>query len=577
MTIHLNDIAVVTPSTASLATGHAAVELLLDQDKRDEALALWETHRRDYATWATMTQFRFQQDTTNEAAAALRELADALGPVAIGHDTAIKTKLLADPDRAWLQAAVSPYVVRLWEMDVTTFSPAIAALLEEENSLAGAYTRLAASARFEIDGQVLNLSNIAPYVQNLDRGVRHATARLADEFFAANSAAFDDIYDRLVKVRTAIAQGLGFESFTPLGYRRMRRTDYGAADVARYRDEIVATVVPLLADILERRRAAQGWETLQSWDEPLMDPLGNPAPQGDHDTLVAAGQEMFDRMDPRLGDFFRMMAAGGFMDLKTRPSKAPGGFCDALPSAGMPVIFANFNGTYDDISVFTHEMGHAVQFYESRNLRPYDVLTPTMEAAEVHSMALEMLTYPHMGLLVGEDTVARFQRMHLETFLSLLVGCALGDHFQHEVYAHPDASLAERHAMYRALERRYMPWRDYGDIGYAAGGGSWQSLLHYYEVPFYLIDYALAICCALQFWVAARRDPRAALDSYLELCARGGSAPFKELVESAGLMSPFAPGALAAVVDEAAAILQGSGAANQAASSDAQDENIGQG
>jgi hypothetical protein len=42
-------------------------------------------------------------------------------------------------------------------------------------------------------------------------------------------------------------------------------------------------------------------------------------------------------------------------------------------------------------------------------------------------------------------------------------------------------------------------------------------------------------------------------------------------------MSPFAPGALAAVVDEAAAILQGSGAANQAASSDAQDENIGQG
>jgi oligoendopeptidase F len=39
------------------------------------------------------------------------------------------------------------------------------------------------------------------------------------------------------------------------------------------------------------------------------------------------------------------MNEGGFLDLKTRPSKAPGGFCDAFPSLGMPVIFANFNGT----------------------------------------------------------------------------------------------------------------------------------------------------------------------------------------------------------------------------------------
>jgi M3 family oligoendopeptidase len=555
MTVRLNDIAVVTPTRETLAVSHAAIDALLDQGKRVEALALWERDRREYATWTALTQLRFQQDTSDEAAKAMREQADVLGPIATGYDDAIKRRLLADPDRTGLEAAVTPHVVRLWEADITTFDPAIAARLEEENRLTAAYTALAASARLEINGEVVNLSSIAPYLEHLDRDIRHRAAKAKWEFFEKNATAFDDIFDRLVKLRTSIARDLGYDTFTPLGYQRMRRIDYDAADVARYRDEILDKVVPLLARLLERRRQVQGWETVQAWDEPLIDPRGNPAPQGDHDTLVAAGQEMFDRMDKRLGDFFRIMNEGGFLDLKTRPSKAPGGFCDAFPTVGMPVIFANFNGTHHDITVFTHEMGHALQCYESRNLGQLDLLWPTAESAEIHSMSLEMLTYPQMGLLVGDDAVERFQRMHLESFLTVLVGCALGDHFQHEVYANPDATPAERHAMYRALERRYMPWRDYGDIAYADLGGTWQSVLHYYLIPFYFIDYALACCCALQFWVAAQGDPRAALDEYFALCQRGGSAPFQTLVDSAGLVSPFAPGVLASALKQAEAVL----------------------
>ena len=39
------------------------------------------------------------------------------------------------------------------------------------------------------------------------------------------------------------------------------------------------------------------------------------------------------------------------------------------------------------------------------------------------------------------------------------------------------------------------------------------------------------------------------------LCARGGQAPFQDLVQSAGLVSPFADGVLASVVREAEAYL----------------------
>jgi oligoendopeptidase F len=79
--------------------------------------------------------------------------------------------------------------------------------------------------------------------------------------------------------------------------------------------------------------------------------------------------------------------------------------------------------------------------------------------------------------------------------------------------------------------------------------------MHIYGSPFYYIDYTLALCCALQFWVKSRQDYAGAMHDYVALCGRGGEAPFQALVESAGLMSPFAPGALLAVVNDAEAVL----------------------
>ena len=286
-----------------------------------------------------------------------------------------------------------------------------------------------------------------------------------------------------------------------------------------------------------------------------MDPAGNPKPAGGHDYLVVQAQTMFDRMDKRLGAFFRLMNEGGFLDLKNRPGKAGGGFCTSFPAEGVPFIFANFTGTHHDIGVFTHEMGHAFQNWESRHQPGIDYLWPTMEAAEIDSMGLEFLTHPHMDLMVGPEAADRFRRMHLIGALAFLPYGVCVDHFQHEVYANPDATPAERHAIWSRLERLYMPWTDYGDLDYPAKGGRWQAKHHIYASPFYYIDYTLAQCCAMQFWVKSRRDAVGALDAYTALCARGGSAPFGELVRSAGLVSPFADGALKDVVREAASVL----------------------
>ena len=101
-----------------------------------------------------------------------------------------------------------------------------------------------------------------------------------------HGAELDQIYHDLVRLRHGMARKLGFATYTPLGYRRMRRVDYGPDDVARYREQVVTHVVPLVARLLEQRRAAFGWDKLRFWDEALIDPAGNPKPAGGHDFLV---------------------------------------------------------------------------------------------------------------------------------------------------------------------------------------------------------------------------------------------------------------------------------------------------
>jgi oligoendopeptidase F len=109
--------------------------------------------------------------------------------------------------------------------------------------------------------------------------------------------------------------------------------------------------------------------------------------------------------------------------------------------------------------------------------------------------------------------------------------------------------------MWQSVERRYLPWRTYGDLERPSRGAFWQRQMHIYRSPFYYIDYTLALCCALQMWVAAGDDPAGTLERYVALCARGGEDAFRSLVAGAGIVEPFDPAALPAVVAKARTVL----------------------
>jgi M3 family oligoendopeptidase len=554
----IDDLKAERPQYEAVAEKYRALEAELTAAEQPASaigvVQRWDQLRRELETWSSLVYLRFNQDTQNARFKADREYCDEITPRLTDLEVRVKRLLLASPHRQELERKLGRQAFALWEADVMAFDPKIEQHLVRESKLQAEYSELTAAAQVEFRGEKHNLSSIVKFREDADRQTRYGAERVRWQWFADNRPALDRIYDDLVKLRHDMARQLGFEDYIGLGYKRMKRVDYSQADVERFRAEVREHLVPLAAEIRRQQAAALSVERLMFWDDAVHDPRGNPAPHGDHDWMVERAQTMFDAMSQSLGGFFKLMRQAKLTDLKNRDRKSPGGFCTAFPSYGLPFIFANFNGTKHDVEVFTHEMGHAYQAYCSRQQPLLDYLWPTYESCEIHSMGLEFLTLPHMEQFFEGDA-ERFRKLHLTQGLLFIPYGVAVDHFQHLVYARPDAAPAERHAMWQEMERLYLPWRDYGDLPHVGSGGFWQFQRHIYLSPFYYIDYTLAQTCALQLWVRAQRDPQGTLAAYDRLCARGGEAPFQDLARSAGLVSPFSPGCLRDVVAQARAAL----------------------
>jgi M3 family oligoendopeptidase len=541
----------VNDVTVEYALIKAAFDAAIDIRGRVAAIKRWDALRIKLGTWQSVVHARFTQDTNNEDYKAAKDQESELSPKFLGPETEFKQILLKSPHRAELEKEFGAQAFHIWENDVLTFDPKIEADLVAESKLVSKYTSLKSGAQIPFRGESYNLSRLAAFAMDADRTTRQAASEAQWDWFTSNAAELDAIYSELVKHRHTMSQKLGFRNYVEMAYRMRQRNDYDEAAVAKFRAQVRDDIVPLALALKQTQAKDLGIEKVMSWDEKVWDLEGSPRPKGDHDWMVAHAQTMFDELGNGMGEFFALMRERGLLDLKARDGKAGGGYCTSITEWGLPFIFANFNGTSGDITVFTHEMGHAYQNYCSRKQCLSDYFWPSYDAAEVHSMSLEYLTWPWMDKFFGKDDADRFRRQELLGKLAFLPYGVAVDHFQHLVYAEPDATSQRRHQMWQEMERTYLPWRHYGGMSHVNQGGMWQAQSHIYRTPFYYIDYVLAETCAMQFWVRADKDRAGAMQDYVALCSRGGEAPFQSLVRGAGLVSPFDEGCLSDVVGQA--------------------------
>ncbi|HPE39008.1 MAG TPA: M3 family oligoendopeptidase [Bacillota bacterium] len=515
-----------------------------DADVVENALLSFQRALSAFDTASTLSSIRHDCDTSDAFYTQEVDFYDESYPIVSELASGVYSAMLSSSIRDQLEERFGPMLFMKTKMEKETISSEVIDDLAEESGLETEYSQILSEADIPFAKKHNTLSMMLLYAEDTNRDTRAAAQKAIADYYNAQKPKFDEIYGKMVHLRTKIAHKLGMKDFVELGYKRMERFDYTPEMVEQFRNNVVKYIVPITSEIRRLQKERLQVENLKYYDLPCLFTHGNPMPTVKQEEYPTCASKMFAQMFEKDPSFYEVLSSHDFTDLFSRKNKQNGGYCSTLLDFGIPYILMNANGTSDDVATLVHESGHAYAAIRSVDASPFiECLSPTLEACEVHSTAMEYLTYPYMEMFFG-PYANQYREQHMTLALLFLPYGCMVDEFQHIVYSNTDMTAEERHTAWRTLEKKYQPDVDYDGVDFYEKGGAWMKKEHIFTSPFYYIDYCLAQLVALQIWDISRVNRKKALTIYDHLCVQGGTKAFLEMVEGAGLESPFSDGVM---------------------------------
>lgn len=509
--------------------------LLLDRSELDAAVS----------EAGTLLEINMTCHTDDAAAnAAYSAFVENVAPQLKAISFELDKKIVGHPAAAQLDQERYAVLLRDLRLGVELFRPENIPIETELTKLAQEFQQIAGAMTVQFHGQERTLPQMSKYQEETDRQQREDAFRTVAQRRLLERERFDDLFDRMLKLRHQTALNAGFANYRDFAHRAKRRFDYTVADCDAFAESVELSVVPAMRRLNAQRAAALGLDRLRPWDLSV-DVLGRAPlrPFATAEDMVARSHKVFQRMDAGLGSLFGALRAGvagdKCLDLDSRKGKAPGGYQANRDRKRIPFIFMNATGVQRDVETMVHEAGHAFHalLCRAEPLVAYRAEIP-LEFCEVASMSMELTCHEFLDEFYGPVEADRARRNHLEGIAIILPWIATIDQFQHWIYTHPDHSRADRSAAWNALLDRF-----YADVDWTGleevRASLWHRQLHVFTSPFYYIEYGIAQLGALQLWANYRTDPAAAIRDYKAGLRLGGSRPLPELFKAAGLDFDF--------------------------------------
>ena len=535
-------------------TVHPVVDRLLSNKLTANDVGRWLQDWSDL--WALLQEYEsgvyraISENTADQdAEARFLHLVEEIQPRQKVAEQALRDKLLSVPGYAPPPEVAGLY--RRLQAEADLFRPENIPLETEINKLGNEYDKVVGAMSIDWHGQVETMAEADVHLQDPDRSQREQAWHKIMDRWLQERTALDELFLKMLLLRRQLAHNSGRADYREYQWLARFRFDYTPADCFTFHDAIEHEVAPLARRIYERKAHKLGVDRLRPWDTDV-DPDGAPLrPFGSVSELEEGVHRIFRRVDPELADHFAVMRRG-WLDLASRPSKAPGGYCSSFEVSRRPYIFMNAAGTAADVRTLLHEGGHAFHFMESsRNPLIWNHHGP-MEFNEVASMSMELLAAPYLerrqdggaaDQQVGFYASAEARRAyleHLEDIVTFLPYMAVVDAFQHWIYTAAPAKVTARDldARWSELWDRFMPGVDWGGLRAEMETG-WHRKLHIYHEPFYYVEYGLAQLGALQVWRNALHNQGDAVAKYRHALALGYTRSLPELYSAAGARFAF--------------------------------------
>jgi len=478
---------------------------------------------------------------------------EEIQPAAKTAEQRLKDKLLASK----LAPKGFETALRMMQAEAEIFTEKNLPLLAEEQKLFTEYNKIIGSLTVLWEGEERTLTQMFPLLYETDRSIRQRAWEAARAQLLSKRGTINDLWEKFMPVRLKIAENAGMPDYRAYIWKQKFRFDYSPEDCKSFHAAIEKSVVPAARRVYERRRQRLGVDTLRPWDINV-DPLGTTPikPYESIDEFKSKSRAIFERVDPKFGEYFQIMMEEDLLDLESRRNKAPGGYSLGLHIAHRPFVFINNTNTPWDVQTMLHEGGHAFHEFERAHVHFYqrgEIYLPA-EFAEVASMSMELLASPYKtkeyGGFYTDSEAARAMIELLEISITFWPYMALVDAFQHWIYENPlDGSNASNcEEKWGQLWDRFMPGIDYSGLE-DAKKTYWHRQGHIFGSPFYYVEYGLAQLGAVQVWANARKDQRKAVADYRKALALGATVPLPQLFAAAGAKFAFDAGTLKEAVD----------------------------
>ena len=337
---------------------------------------------------------------------------------------------------------------------------------------------------------------------------------LLAEYYNSLEAEAAVLYSELVGIYDTLAEKAGYDTYTEFSYRYVYRRDYSPEDASDMYRYVKEEIVPLYFEIAKRI------------DDDVVDSALNQsnATIEQYDLIF---KNYTSEISSDMNQAYKDMKNYHLYNIGSSEGMQNAGFTTYLPSYNMPYIYLYTYGNLSDISSFVHEFGHFFGFYyngeETDNI---------VDVAEIQSQGNQWLFMPYYDL--NDEELDQYTLYCLsDTLLTIIQGC-LFDEFQQIVYSTDQKegyketfeSLACEYRLDKVIKPEVLP-------------NYWALVHHNFVMPMYYISYAVSALPALEIFFISQDDRDEAIDSYLSVIDETGYREYLEVLDDAGLSSPF--------------------------------------
>ena len=173
----------------------------------------YNDYSEDISTTFSLLNIRYTLNTADEFYSAEKDYLNEISPYVTQLAQEFNDKLLESKYIDALKTMLPELIFTKLEYSKKCFNDEILKELEIESKLETEYSQLTACALIDFEGQKLTLSQLGKYKQSPDRETRIKAFNAAGKWLESVADKIDDIYDKMVKVRTSMAKKLGFENY----------------------------------------------------------------------------------------------------------------------------------------------------------------------------------------------------------------------------------------------------------------------------------------------------------------------------------------------------------------------------